>query len=1127
MAGGGSLFVPPAKRWTIYEISRISEIEFITLPRLLKGLPMTPRLVPLMIAFSAMALAGTPGDTRRVPEKGDPMTIVQILCEYRTDPAGIDAAAPRLSWRMTAPERGAHQDAYQVLVATSRAALDADRGDVWNTGRVRSGESVNIPYGGPPLESGKAYFWKVRVWSGEGSASAWSAPGTWSMGLLRQSDWKGEWIGLDGVEEAYHLTGTSWIWYPGGKPAESAPVGVRYFRRALDIPRGAMPAGARFHVTGDNECTVYVNGVQVSTSDNLRLVADIDIRAHLREGENIIAAAVRNVGGGPNPAGFIGLIELRSADGTVSRVATDSAWKTSDRPDTGWESPGFGDSHWKQAVVIGPAGIQPWGEMYGAEDRRLPARWLRKEFDAPKRIVRATAYMSGLGLSELYVNGTKAGDQVLSPALSQYPKTVYYVAHDVTPLLKTGRNALGVVLGNGRFFAPRRNEPTFTQTFGFPKLLFQLHIEFDDGTAADVVSDTTWGLTTQGPILANNEYDGEEYDARKELTGWAGPGYAEVSWERARAVASPGGVLRAQMNEPIRVTGTLRPVAVTEPNPGVFIFDLGQNMVGWCRLHVEGNAGTRVVLRHAETLRADGTLYLDNIRGAKVTDVYTLKGGGPETYEPRFTYHGFRYVEVTGYPGRPGAAALEGRVVNDDVKSAGDFTCSDPVVNRTYRNIVWGVRGNYRSMPTDCPQRDERQGWLGDRSAESRGETYLFDIDLLYSKWLRDMADEQREDGSVSDVCPSYWPLYNDNVTWPSSTVIIPGTLLDQYADTAVIARHYASMVRWVDHMSTFVADGVITKDTYGDWCVPPEDPKLIHSNDPMRKTAPGILATTYFYHDLRLMSRYARVTAHEADRTRFDALADRLRAGLNRVYYNSDAGCYDNGSQTSSVLPLAFGMVPPAEREKVFGHLVRKITAETHGHIGTGLVGGQWLNRVLSDNGRPDIVCNFATDTTYPSWGYMAAKGATTVWELWNGNTADPAMNSGNHVMLVGDLVIWLYEYCAGIRPDEAAPGFRHTMLRPVVAGNLTHVRATHISPYGEILSEWRKEGGEFLWRIGIPVNTTAEVSVPAAHAEDVTEGGGPASHAPGVRFVRQDAGYAVFAVGAGTYEFKAPAAR
>jgi len=918
-----------------------------------------PLLCTLLAAPDYAHCAGTPA-----PGNEKAIRIIHLSCEGRTDPLGIDAAAPRLSWQMESDARGERQIAYQVIVSSRREFLTVDRGDLWNSGKVESDVSVNLPYGGRPLESGQFCFWKVRVWNVEGDPSAWSAPGRWSMGLLSQADWKGRWIGLDAVQ----------------------------------------------------------------------------------------------------------------------------ARKDPD----------------------------------GKEDRRLPARWLRREFDAPKTIVRGTAFVCGLGLSELYVNGEKAGDEVLSPALSQYPKRDYYVTHDVTPLLRRGRNALGVVLGNGRFYAPRVTQPTLTQSFGYPKLMFRLHVEYDDGTAADVVSDTSWRLTTTGPIQSNNEYDGEEYDARLELTGWASPGYDAAGWETAREVASPGGALRAQMIDPIRVTGTLTPASVTELRPGVFIVDMGQNMVGWCRIHVNGTSGTRVTLRHAETLKPDGTLYLDNIRGANVTDTYTLRGEAPETYEPRFTYHGFRYVELTGFPGRPGPGAIEGRVVNDDVRSAGEFSCSQPVINRTFRNIVWGVRGNYRSMPTDCPQRDERQGWLGDRSAESRGETYLFGVNALYAKWLQDMEDEEKENGSVSDVCPSYWPIYNDDVTWPSSTVIIPDALRDQYGDEEIIRKHYAGMVKWIDHMRTFVTDGVITKDSYGDWCVPPEDPKLIHSNDPMRKTAPGILATSYFYYDLRLMSRYAVIAGNPSDGDRFGDLARVLQDGLNRTYLNDSLGTYGNGSQTSCVLPLAFGMVPPGARERVFSHLTWKITHETGGHIGTGLVGGQWLNRVLTDNGRPDIVYRFATDTTYPGWGYMAAKGATTVWELWNGDRADPSMNSGNHVMLVGDLVLWLFEDVAGIRPDPARPGFRHVLMRPTPVGDLTAVRGTHESPYGRIVSDWKLENGTFEWTIEVPVNSTATIYVPARSPDVVTEGGKAARGSEGVTFIKEEKGYAAFAIVSGSYKFR-----
>jgi alpha-L-rhamnosidase len=479
-------------------------------------------------------------------------------------------------------------------------------------------------------------------------------------------------------------------------------------------------------------------------------------------------------------------------------------------------------------------------------------------------------------------------------------------------------------------------------------------------------------------------------------------------------------------------------------------------------------------------------------------------------------------VEVKGYPGKPGLSSLEGQVVHDDLQTGGEFACSNPLLNRIYRNIVWGVSGNYRSIPTDCPQRDERQGWLGDRSAECKGETYLFDTAALYAKWLQDMADAQKASGSVSDVCPAYWPIYSDNVTWPSSTVIIPGALREQFADEGIIASHYDSAKKWMDYMGGFIRDGIIARDSYGDWCVPPEDPKLIHSNDPKRKTDKALLATTYFYHDAQLMARYATLLGKAEDARQFTELAEKLKAAFNAKFFRADTGQYDNGSQTSCVLPLAFGLVPEGERGRVFDHLVSKITDETQGHIGTGLIGGQWLMRVLTAGGRADLAYTIASQKTYPSWGYMVEQGATTIWELWNGDTADPAMNSGNHVMLVGDLGIWLYENLAGIKPDPEQPGFKHIIMRPEPVGDLQFVKASHRSPYGLIASDWQKQNGVFRWSITVPVNTTAIVYVPAKTAESVTESGKPAAQARGVQFISTEQGRAVFKVGSGQYSFQ-----
>lgn len=1047
-----------------------------------------------------------------------------LRCEYLKDPLGIGTPVPRLSWVLqpsSGAPRGQRQTAWEILVATTPRLLSRNQADLWQSGRVAS-EQTSQRYGGKALASEQECFWKVRAWDQNGKPSAWSDVAHWTVGLLSATDWHAQWIGLDGTEPGSLLSGTSWIWFPEPRPEQAAPLGTRYFRHAFDLSgRGAVKS-ATWLVSGDNQFTAFVNGEKVGEGTNFKSASEFDISHQLHPGHNLLAASVQNTGDGPNPAGFVGLLRIEFEQGSPLLIPSDETWRASAEELSGWTQLGYDDSTWLAARRLGPVGMQPWGEVAGPEERRLPARWLRKEFPVQKKIRRAMAYLSGLGLSEMYLNGKKVGNAVLSPALSDYSKRMFYVAYDVTGYLRTGPNALGVVLGNGRFFAPRGKVPTETRTYGFPKLRFQMRVEYQDGSSALVVSDDSWRLTTQGPIRANSEYDGEEYDARLELPGWNSPGCDDSRWVAAQTVQAPGGVLAAQMINPIRVTQILKPLNVRQPKPGVWIFDMGQNLVGWCRLRVSGPRGTTVSLRHSETLKPDGTLYLDNIRSARVTDKYTLKGNSQEVYEPRFTYHGFRYVEVTGFPGTPTAKTLEGCVVHDDLASAGEFACSNPLINRIYQSVWWGVRGNYRSIPTDCPQRDERQGWLGDRSAESKGETYLFDTAALYSKWLQDMADAQKETGSVPDVCPAYWPIYSDNVTWPSSTVIIPDTLRDQFGDPAIIQEHYESARKWMAYMAGFVTNGIIARDSYGDWCVPPEDPKLIHSNDPNRKTDRALLATAYFYADARLMSQYAHGLGKEADEKYFTELAQTLKSAFNAKFLDERSGQYDNGSQTSCVLPLAFGLAPDEQRSRIFQHLLNKIQDESHGHVGTGLIGGQWLMRVLSDNGRPDIALEIATQRTYPSWGYMLEHGATTIWELWNGNTADPAMNSGNHVMLVGDLIIWLNEYLAGIKSDPAQPGFKHIIMRPEPVRDLDSVRATHHSAFGAISSKWSRTNGRFTWEITVPVNTTATAYVPTASVDAVTEGGRSASHARGATFTGYSQGRAVFELGSGTYHFE-----
>jgi hypothetical protein len=520
-------------------------------------------------------------------------------------------------------------------------------------------------------------------------------------------------------------------------------------------------------------------------------------------------------------------------------------------------------------------------------------------------------------------------------------------------------------------------------------------------------------------------------------------------------------------------------------------------------------------------LQDNGLIYLENIRGAEVTDTYILKGGEPEEWEPRFTYHGFRYVEMTGYPGEPSLDAIEGKVVHDDMEITGSFTCSNPLINQIYKNAFWGIRGNYRSIPTDCPQRDERHGWLGDRSTESKGESYVFNNGHLYKKWMIDVDDSQLESGSVPDVAPALWPLYTDNTTWPGSFIIIPDMLYQQYGDKKTVEQLYPGMKKWIEYMSTFIENGIMPRDTYGDWCVPPTDKYAIHSSDIERLTVGELIGTAYFYHELRLMQNFASLLNKADDARLFEKMAADMKEAFNDKFLNKDLVQYSNNSQTSSVLPLAFGMVPEEYRKKIFENLVVKIMGEGQGHIGTGLIGCQWIMRVLTDYGRPDVAYTIAAQSSYPSWGYMVENDATTIWELWNGNTGDPSMNSHNHVMLLGDLIIWFYENLAGIKSDPENPAFKHIIMKPEVVGGLDFVNASYMSVYGKISSEWKVSEGKLAWNISVPANTTATVYVPAAQEDDVLEEGKKASRSKGVKFLRKEGNRVVFEVQSGTYSF------
>jgi alpha-L-rhamnosidase len=1042
-----------------------------------------------------------------------------LRCEYRVDPLGIDVLQPRLSWILesTHPgERGQSQSAYRILAATSLELLSAEKGDLWDTGKIDSSQSILVRYGGRPLNSQQFVWWKVKVWDERGRASAWSNPSRWSMGLLRASDWTGKWIGVKGGDEvSEELNGASWI---SGKDNAQQPL---WFRHAFEISEtNPSSHGLLVIAAGAGEVTAYINGAEVLPTAGKfpRGYIAQTISAMLHPGRNVVAVKLESdAASASGSRGIIAGITLDLADGTIQRIQTDGYWKVSDKDQAGWPKLEFDSAQWANATVI-PNQSPPSNP---AERTRLPACMLRKEFRLAGLPRRATLYVSGLGYSESYVNGQKVGNDVLAPALSDYDKRVFYLTYDVTKLLHAGSNAIGVLLGNGRFYAPRSNIPVFTRTFGLPEARLQIEVEYDNGKRITVATDGSWKATTDGPIRANNDYDGEEYDARKEQSGWSLPGFDNGAWIAAQEMSPPLGTVRAQMIVPMRVMRDINPVNITQPVPGAYVFDMGQNIVGWCQLHISGPAGSRITLRHAERLRPDGMLYTDNLRSARQTDVYILKGKGTEVYEPRFTSHGFRYVEVRGLPSLPSLSLLTGRVVYDALEENADFATSNKVINQVYQNMLWGDRGNYHSIPTDCPQRDERQGWLGDRSAESKGESFLFHVGPFYEKWLQDIEDSMDAKERINDIAPAYWPFYNENVVWPASFFIVAGMLHDQYGDDTAIQAHYPAMKRWVEHMRPMMQNSLMPVDVYGDWCVPPKSLDEILSKDPATKTAPDVLGTTYFYAILRLMSQFAAISGQPQDHQEYNALASQIKTAFNKTLFRAQSHQYSNGTQTSSILPLALGLAPVDEKQAIAAALIHQIENDSDGAIGAGLVGMQWFMQTLTEYGRADIAYQIASRTKYPSWGYMVDRGASTIWELWNGDTANPAMNSGNHLMLLGDFASWLYEDLAGIQSDTKNPGYKHILIAPHVVEGLQFVRASHLSPYGKIATHWRQDGDVFTLLVTIPLNTTATVRLPTDNPSTIKENGNPAQAASGVRFLRSGDGFAEYEVGSGDYVF------
>ena len=905
-------------------------------------------------------------------QKANKVGVSALRTEQLSRPLGIETQHPRLSWVINSSEKAVMQTAYHILVASSREKLEGGEGDLWDSGRVESDQSIWVPYQGHALKSNQRCYWKVKVFTTQGE-SPWSETAEWGMGLLGETHWSGRWIGHDAP-------------YP-----------------------------------------------------------------------------------------------------------------------------------WDEEVM----------------HSRLSARYLRTEFTAEgKSISRATVHVSGLGLYELYINGQRIGDQVLAPAPTDYRRRVVYNSFDVTEQLRSGTdNAIGVILGNGRYYTMRQNyKPYKITNFGYPKLRLNLIIEYADGTTRRVVSDEKWRLTANGPIRSNNEYDGEEYDARRELGSWTLPGYDDSGWDKAERVAIPYGNLHANTAENMKVMQTLPAQSVRKVG-NRYIVDFGQNMTGWVRLAIHDcTQGDTVRIRYAETLQEGGDeIYVKNLRDAWSTDTYIANGQeAGRTWAARFSFHGFRYVELSGLT-NVCPDDLTAEMVYDEMETTGTFESSNHVLNSIVRNAWWGIASNYKGMPLDCPQRNERQPWLGDRPMGSWGESFLLNNGNLYAKWMDDIREAQREDGCIPDVAPAFWNYYTDGMTWPSALPIICDMLYEQYGNLQPIRRNYEAIRLWLNHMGETYKnkEGLITKDKYGDWCMPPESPELIHSKDPARQTDGTLIATAYYYKMSLLLAKFARLLDRDDEATMLEQQAAQTREAFNKAFLTirrgtsltakphilyPDSVFYGNNTATANLLPLAFDMVPDDCRRDVEGNLIGNIITTHDGHVSTGVIGQQWIMRELTRIGRGDVAFLLATNTSYPSFGYMLQKGATTIWELWNGDTADASMNSGNHVMQLGDLIAWCFRDLAGISPSQ--PGYKEILMRPDWSiEELSHVDATYQTPYGLVESHWRSDLSTLEWTVSVPCNTRATLYLPTLDTKAIRD--------RQVTYLRTEDGCTVWSVPSGTWTF------
>lgn len=871
-----------------------------------------------------------------------PAQLYDLKCEFQAHPLGIDRPQPLLQWKIQDDRRGAAQSAYQVIVSGNAKLLKKGKGDIWDSGKQVSGQSVHVKFNGSALESSKDYYWKVRIWDQDGNMSKWSESATWGMGLLNPGDWQAKWIARAG-------------------------------------------------------------------KDSLRSV------------------------------------------------------------------------------------------------------YMRTEVELKNKAVeKARVYVTGLGNYQFFINGKKVGSDLFTPGWTQYPKRVEYQVYDIKDYLQEGKNGVGAVLGNMWWSSGLGWKGGARYSRGPLKLLAQIQIDYSDGSKDIFISDESWKWHNS-PIVSDHIYHGEVYDSNLEEQGWSSPGFDDSAW----AAVKPddyGGLLSGPEAPALREQMQVIPVAINEPVDGEYVFDFGQNIVGWAKLHIKGDKGDTIKMRFAELLHNDGTVAQENLRSAKATD-YVICNGNEIVWEPKFTYHGFRYVQVSGLKSAPDKSVLTGKVIYTNEPLIGSIECSNELINKIYTNVTWGQRGNFFAVPTDCPQRDERLGWMGDAQIFAPTANFYMNLDRYWTKWMFDIADGQDEEGWVYDVNPAIVVEGPAKPGWGDACIVIPWLTYRYFGDTRIIEENYKMMKAWVEYMRSESKDGIYIWTHgkpgwygYGDWIAVEKSP-----SEP--------IGTAYYFYSTSLLGKMAAIIGKTEDAEQYAQLAGTIAAAFQKKYWDSTKMNYPGGTQTANLLPLAFGITPKNLQEQVVKNIVDDVVAHNV-HPTTGFLGTGYILPILSKYGYQELAFKMITQKDYPSWGYMVEKGATTIWELWNSDSEKPGgMNSRNHFAL-GCIGEWVWNNIGGINICDGHPGFKRVVIEPKPVEGLAWAKAGYETNYGELTVDWKVDADVFTLNVTIPANSTAVIIPPVLKEGAILKEGGTevaSGNIPGI----SQTGCGNILVASGSYKF------